>query len=407
MKKIALLGVAVAAICGVSGSAVAAKLATAPVNTSAPTVSGQPYVGNTLTATHGGWLNGPTGYTYQWTRCDDKGNGCVQIDGARSSTYTATSADVNHTLEVLVTASNAAGTAGPVNSKPTDVISPATKPTSTAAPTIVGQALVGQQLVAQPGSYSGGAVASYAYEWQRCDPGNLTCSAISGAKGQTYTVVAGDLAMRLRVQVTASNPFGRATAVSNATSVVANPVVVVTPTISLSRPTTVCCQTVLLSGTTNPVRAGAKITILARQFDAPAPSPLTTATTDASGSWSAMVTPMIATTYSAQTDTATSSPVTVGVHPRVGFGVNGNTFTAKVTARDSFGGRIAYFQMRTPSGAWRRLALVVVNQRSVARFHVRLHRGHTYTLRIYLTQAQAGPGYLDGTSIVQRVGGLR
>jgi hypothetical protein len=34
------------------------------------------------------------------------------------------------------------------------------------------------------------------------------------------------------------------------------------------------------------------------------------------------------------------------------------------------------------------------------------HRiGHTYTLRIYLPQAQAGPGYLDGTSHSQRVGG--
>jgi hypothetical protein len=155
------------------------------------------------------------------------------------------------------------------------------------------------------------------------------------------------------------------------------------------------------------VRSGEKITILARQFDALTTQPVASTTTDASGNWSVTVTPTIATTYTAQTDTATSSAVTVGVHPRVGFGVNGNTFTAKVTARDNFAGRIAYFQMRTSSGAWHRLALVVINQRSVARFHVRLRHGHTYALRIYLTQSQAGPGYLDGTSQIQRVGGLR
>jgi hypothetical protein len=76
-----------------------------------------------------------------------------------------------------------------------------------------------------------------------------------------------------------------------------------------------------------------------------------------------------------------------------------------VTGRDSFAGALALFQVRNPSGSWRRLALVVINQYSVAKFHVKLRRGHTYTLRIYLPQAQAGPGYLDGTSQVRRVGG--
>jgi hypothetical protein len=407
MKTHAILAIAVAVVCVASGSAVAAQLATAPVNTAAPTIGGQPYVGKTLTATKGSWQNGPTSYTYQWTRCDGNGNGCAAIDGAKSASYVAASADVGHTLEVLVTAANSAGTTGPVSSKPTSLITPALKPTNTAVPTIVGQALVGQQLVAQPGSYSGGAVASYAYQWQRCDAGNLTCTAISGAKNQVYVVTAGDLAARLRVQVTASNPFGHATTVSNATSVVANPVVVVTPTLSAAKSSTICCQTVRLSGTVSPVKAGEKITVLAREIDAAAAQPVSSTTTDSGGNWSVNVTPKIATTYTVQTDTATSSSVTVGVHPRVGFGVNGNTFTAKVTARDNFAGRIAYFQMRTRSGAWHRLALVVINQHSVARFHVALRHGHTYTLRIYLTKAQAGSGYLDGTSQAQRVGGLR
>ncbi|MHB8643944.1 MAG: integrase core domain-containing protein [Gaiellaceae bacterium] len=91
----------------------------------------------------------------------------------------------------------------------------------------------------------------------------------------------------------------------------------------------------------------------------------------------------------------------------IGFGVNGkNTFSAKVTARDSFAGSVAWFQMQTANG-WRRIALVVINQFSVAKFHVTLKKGHTYTLRIYLPQSQAGPGYLSGTSHTERVVGTK
>jgi hypothetical protein len=372
------------------------------VNTAAPTVGGQAYVGKTLTTSRGSWLNGPTSYKYAWARCDGNGNGCTQIAGATATTYVATSADLGHTLESSVTASNSAGSAGPVDSKPTAVITPATKPVLATRPAIIGKPVVGQQLVAQPGTYSGGAVSGYGYQWERCDAGTLTCASISGATKQDYQVGSADLASRLRVQVTAANPFGRTTNPSTATDLVVNQVVVVTPTLHLAKTATVCCQTLQLSGSISPAHAGEKIiTVLARQFDALATTPVTTATTDASGNWSAIVTPTIATTYTAQTATATSDTATVSVHPRVGFGVNGNTFTAKVAARDTFAGRIAYLQRRTASG-WKPIRLVVINRHSVAKFPVSLKRGRTYTLRIYLTKAQAGGGYLDGTSIVQR-----
>jgi len=407
MRTLVTIGVAAIAACAIAGPIAAAPLATAPVSTAAPVVSGQAYVGKTLTTSKGSWQNSPTGYAYQWARCDANGNGCAQIGGATSSSYVATSADVSHTLEALVTATNSAGTAGPVSSKPTAVVSAALPPTNTAAPTIVGKPFVGAQLVAEPGSYSGGAVSSYRYQWERCDPSNLNCASVSGATREAYTVASADLAKRLRVTVTASNPFGHATTPSNATDAVTVPVVVVTPTLQAARTTTICCQTVHLGGTISPAHAGEKITVLAREFGELATTAVATTTTDASGNWSATVTPMIQTTYTAQTGTATSSSATVSVHPRVGFGVNGNTFTAKITGRGNFAGRIAYFQMRTPSGAWRRLALVVINQHSVAKFRVPLRRGHTYALRIYLTQAQAGAGYLAGTSAVKRVGGTK
>jgi hypothetical protein len=76
-----------------------------------------------------------------------------------------------------------------------------------------------------------------------------------------------------------------------------------------------------------------------------------------------------------------------------------------VTGRGSFAGRVALFQMQNASGSWRTISLVVINQFSVAKFHVALKKGHTYTLRINLSQRQAGLGYLNGMSHARRVGG--
>jgi hypothetical protein len=406
MKPITIASMVVAVAAALAGSAGASGSASAPVNTSAPVVSGQPYVGKALTTTTGSWQNNPTSYSYQWVRCDQSGNNCAQISGATAKTYTPTSADVNHTLASWVTASNSAGTTGPVTSKPTVLITPALPPTNTSPPLVVGKPLVGEKLLADPGKYSGGAVASFSYQWQHCVEATLTCTDISGATNQTYTVASADVGFRMRVTVKANNPFGQTTNTSAATAAVTVPVVAVQTTLTASAGSTICCQRIRLSGVTNPAKSGEPITIFARQFDDIAAYPFATATTDASGSWSVMVTPMIETSYTAQTTTSTSQAVTIAVHPRVGFGVNGNTFSAKVTARDSFAGSIALFQMLMPSGSWHRIALVVINPLSVAKFHVHLRRGHTYTLRIYLPQRQAGPGYMDGTSHSQRVGGL-
>src|SRR5262249_9568096 len=138
--------------------------------------------------------------------------------------------------------------------------------------------------------------------------------------GQSYNVVKDDVDQRLRVQVTASNPFGHSTSLSKATDAVAVPVVVVTTTLTASTDTTICCQRVTLSGTASPAKAGETITILAHENGALASATVATTTTDANGNWSLKVTPMVETDYNAQTSTSKSQPITVRVHPRVGFG---------------------------------------------------------------------------------------
>jgi uncharacterized protein YodC (DUF2158 family) len=84
-----------------SGESVPA--ASQPVNTSAPTVTGTPVVGQTLSCSQGGWANNPAGYTYAWLR-----NGSP-IAGRTGSTYVVQSVDLGHSITCQVTASNSGG----------------------------------------------------------------------------------------------------------------------------------------------------------------------------------------------------------------------------------------------------------------------------------------------------------
>ena len=44
-----------------------------PVDSTVPTVTGTAQQGQTLTEHHGEWSNSPTGYVYQWLRCNSSG----------------------------------------------------------------------------------------------------------------------------------------------------------------------------------------------------------------------------------------------------------------------------------------------------------------------------------------------
>jgi hypothetical protein len=148
----------------------------------------------------------------------------VNVANGTQKTYTLVGADGGHTIRVVVTASNADGSAH-TSSAPTAVVKPvAGIPRNTAVPTVSGTPKVGEELSASPGSWTG-SPTSYAYQWQRCDADAVTCFDAPGATGQTYGVRSVDVGFRLRVEVTAKNARGSTMAVSAPTDV-AQPVVV-------------------------------------------------------------------------------------------------------------------------------------------------------------------------------------
>ena len=89
----------------------AVQPASAPVSTSPPTISGAAQVGQTLTASTGNWSGSPTGFGFQWQRCNASGVGCADVPGATGGTYAITPADAGSTIRVVVTATNGFGSA--------------------------------------------------------------------------------------------------------------------------------------------------------------------------------------------------------------------------------------------------------------------------------------------------------
>jgi hypothetical protein len=172
-----------------------------------------------VTATNGTWDNSPTSFSYQWQRCNASSSGCADISGATNQSYTLTSADVDHRVRVVVTASNADGQAS-ATSRTSALVSSSGAPVNTVPPTITGSAVSGEELTAHTGTWTGG-VRSFSFHWRRCASDGTACINILGATGRTYGVRSADVGRRLRVAVTATNLSGSsATATSDPTAIV-------------------------------------------------------------------------------------------------------------------------------------------------------------------------------------------
>lgn len=191
--------------------------AAAPSNTTLPAISGTPKVGQTLTVSNGSWTGSPAGYSYQWQRCTSS-TSCTNIADATENTYVARDRDAGHALRAVVTATNGDGLST-ANSNQTPIVAAATGvPVNTARPSISGDAVVGETLSADNGTWTN-SPTSYTYRWLQCDRFGDFCVP-TGFIGRNYSPRLADVGGTMRVQVTARNGNGAATVHSSPSDVV-------------------------------------------------------------------------------------------------------------------------------------------------------------------------------------------
>ena len=169
-----------------------------PVNTGAPIISGSTVPGATLTSTSGSWTGSPTPVlTYQWNA------GGVAIPGATANTYVIAAQGTSYTC--TVTGTNNAG----YWSATSNAIVSQTAPANTTAPTVTGDATVGNVLTSTQGTWTGSPTIIYGYQWLK------NGSEISGQVSTTYTSVTGDIGATIACRVTGTNATGASSATSN------------------------------------------------------------------------------------------------------------------------------------------------------------------------------------------------
>lgn len=183
--------------------------------TPAPTVTGTPKVGATLTA-NAAWVPAPDTLSYQWARAG------TRISGATGRTYKPVMADAGAKLTVTVTGSKVGYVPAAKTSVATALVTGGVL-TATPTPTISGTVRVGQTLTAKSGTWLPAPV-TLKYQWSRAG------KAITGATASSYKLVAADAGKTLTVKVSgAKSGFTTVGKTSAATAVVTN-VLTATPT---------------------------------------------------------------------------------------------------------------------------------------------------------------------------------
>lgn len=143
--------------------------------------------------------------------CPPDANGTVLLD-------TSAFDDGSHT--VTATVEDAAGNASVAFS---GTVQTHNAPINGVAPALSGQAGVASTLTADTGQWDG-APTSFDHRWLRCDANGGACTPIAGATGETYALTDADAYHRMRVEVTAENGSGAATARSAPSAIVTDAV---------------------------------------------------------------------------------------------------------------------------------------------------------------------------------------
>ena len=208
-----------------------AMAAARPANTEAtgaPSISGSPTVGQTLTAATTGILdsNGMNyaAFRYEWLSND--GTNDSEITDATGSTYTLVDADEGKHIKVRVSFTDLAQHKESVISTAVGPISPnLLNSAATGQPTISGTAKVGETLTVSTSGIAdsdGTTNASYSYQWL-----SSRDREIDGATGSTYMLVDSDAGETIKVRVTFTDDAGNEETLTSSATTVESPAPIV------------------------------------------------------------------------------------------------------------------------------------------------------------------------------------
>lgn len=182
-------------------------------------------------------------------------------------------------------------------------------------------------------------------------------------------------------------------------------------TISAARATTTFLVPLNLSGVISSQAANESVVVNGQECGKTAFTRVGAATTTAGGNWTFAVKPTINTTYQARWGRTDSSTVLVKVKPKIRLTRVGSRFKARITAAQSFTGKVVLFQRFRPAvRRWATLKRVTLAASTTptagtfvtpANFRARIRKG--WRLRVLLPQAQAGTCYLAAPSNTLRV----
>ena len=187
-----------------------------PVATKQPPESGEPIVGQGLTAEAAAWTSVPAALKYAWLRCNANGRLCTAVAGATTNTYTLDADDAGHVLLAAVTAGKQT-----VLSLSAGVVRTAPGPVPSGRPTVAGKLQQGGRLTATAGTWGGSGTITYAYQWYRCDANGAHCNSVHGATKGTYTLVAADVDKTIGLTVHATDSTGTTAAYASLAGLVA------------------------------------------------------------------------------------------------------------------------------------------------------------------------------------------
>jgi plastocyanin len=168
--------------------------------------------------------------------------------------------------------------------------------------------------------------------------------------------------------------------------------------IGAAQPIVTWGQSVHLAGIVSSHEANQRVTVYSRPYPQASFSQITTVLTTTGGVWDLLVKPTILTVYEAKWRSSTSTVITLGVRPKIGFSVRRGVFRVHVYGDHSFRGRAVYVQRLSGFGQWVKIKKVVLGSGSKKAFRIRKLRKGTSRLRVFMSVNQAGAGYLSGYS---------